>query len=441
MTRSKFYLSLLPGLEFANGRGYAQDKPGVSMAVFAFSVHRSITTEPERGPLPASPARVRDLIPPGGASLDEKTREHFGSRLGFDFSRVRIHSGTVADTMARSVQAHAYTLGEHVVFRAGRFAPDTSKGQRLLAHELVHVAQGSALPTSSRETPTISHPHDPAEREADETAARIVGSGGWAERGACTTGATERATTPYAPPQSLAPVSTRPVDRRPTLHRTAVGGNAFGNWDVDQVPMSATGTSHEYHHRIRITFEPDAGTVDSPEIGFVQAAQVVRTGAGTWALPAGKDISKRVSSSRWSIDSETKRGWVGYNDANNPFAAARPGGLPPRMVVEPGSSPEPLKKAVTRDWPGWSVPNLSWSFNTAAVARRGPDSGAVYGSVTWGFEVDAANKVDPHQVRFHNAPGPAWQGAVAAWNKQAKGPVAGRVKPDQQALPEVKLSP
>jgi hypothetical protein len=353
------------------------------------------------------------LLPPGGVPLDRTVRERFGFRLGFDFSRVRIHSSGVADAMARSVGAHAYTLGEHVVFRAGRFAPDTADGQRLLAHELMHIAQGSALPASSNETPTISHPHDSVEREAERSA----------DAGA-----------------SLAP-ATRRVGGRPTLCRAAVGGNTFGNWDVDQVPMSAAAAGGEYHHRIRITFQPDAGTVDSPEIAFVQAAQIVKTGAGTWALPAGMDISKRVSSSQWSIDSVTKRGWVGYDEAGSPYAVPRPGGLPKRMIVEPGSSPKPLKNAVTRDWPGWNVPNLSWSFNTAAVAKRGPDTGSVYGTVTWGFEVDAANKVDPHQVRFHNAPGPAWQSAAAAWNKQATGPAAGRVRPDQEPLPAFKLFP
>ena len=109
------------------------------------------------------------------------------------------------------------------------------------------------------------------------------------------------------------------------------------------------------------------------------------------------------------------------------------------MIVEPGSSPTPLRNAVTRDWPGWNVPNLSWSFDTAAVAKRGPDVGTVYGAVTWGFNVDAANAIQPRPIAFHDAPGPAWQGATAAWNRQARGPAAGRVAADQQALPALIL--
>jgi hypothetical protein len=39
------------------------------------------------------------------------------------------------------VRALAYTVGPHVVFAPGRYAPGTREGRRLLAHELAHVAQ------------------------------------------------------------------------------------------------------------------------------------------------------------------------------------------------------------------------------------------------------------------------------------------------------------
>jgi peptidoglycan hydrolase-like protein with peptidoglycan-binding domain len=62
-------------------------------------------------------------------------------RFGFDFSRVRVHSGPAAEQSAQRVKANAYAVGHHVVFGAGRFAPGTHEGRRLLAHELVHVLQ------------------------------------------------------------------------------------------------------------------------------------------------------------------------------------------------------------------------------------------------------------------------------------------------------------
>ncbi len=63
------------------------------------------------------------------------------SRFGYDFSRVRVHTGTRAAHAARSMNAEAYTLGSHIVFAAGRYAPATRRGRDLLVHELTHVVQ------------------------------------------------------------------------------------------------------------------------------------------------------------------------------------------------------------------------------------------------------------------------------------------------------------
>jgi hypothetical protein len=65
-------------------------------------------------------------------------------RFGYDFSQVRIHTGPAAERSTRDVDAHAYTVGPSIVFNAGRFAPGTTEGRRLLAHELTHVIQQGA---------------------------------------------------------------------------------------------------------------------------------------------------------------------------------------------------------------------------------------------------------------------------------------------------------
>jgi hypothetical protein len=62
-------------------------------------------------------------------------------RFGFDFSHVRVHADSHAAEAARTVNARAFTLGSSVVFGAGRYAPGTSEGRQLLAHELTHVVQ------------------------------------------------------------------------------------------------------------------------------------------------------------------------------------------------------------------------------------------------------------------------------------------------------------
>ncbi len=62
-------------------------------------------------------------------------------RFGHDFAHVRVHTGSKAAESARTVNALAYTAGQNIVFGAGNYAPGTSTGRRLMAHELTHVVQ------------------------------------------------------------------------------------------------------------------------------------------------------------------------------------------------------------------------------------------------------------------------------------------------------------
>lgn len=61
---------------------------------------------------------------------------------GLDLSHVRVHTGAAASAAARAVGARAFTVGDHIVFSAGRFNPQSAAGQKLLAHELTHVVRG-----------------------------------------------------------------------------------------------------------------------------------------------------------------------------------------------------------------------------------------------------------------------------------------------------------
>ena len=76
-----------------------------------------------------------------GAPLDTASRSYFEPRFGHDFSRVRVHTDAPAAESARAVNALAYTVGRDVVFRDGQYAPGTSAGKQLLAHELTHTIQ------------------------------------------------------------------------------------------------------------------------------------------------------------------------------------------------------------------------------------------------------------------------------------------------------------
>jgi hypothetical protein len=88
-----------------------------------------------------APPIVHEVLNSAGQPLDPETRAFMEPRFGHDFSHVRVHSGAAAEQSARGLKAHAYTVGHSVVFGAGRFAPGTHEGRRLLAHELTHVTQ------------------------------------------------------------------------------------------------------------------------------------------------------------------------------------------------------------------------------------------------------------------------------------------------------------
>ncbi len=88
-------------------------------------------------------------------------------RFGRDFGQVRIHTSPTAAEAARSVASRAFTMGRDIVFGAGQFAPHTTSGRELLAHELTHVVQQGALGGARRPPRHIQRTGDPDQRPID----------------------------------------------------------------------------------------------------------------------------------------------------------------------------------------------------------------------------------------------------------------------------------
>ena len=110
----------------------------------------------------------------GGQQLDDSTRADMEGHLGADLSGVRVHTGGQADALNRSVQAEAFTTGNDVFFKSGKYSPGTSDGRGLLAHELTHVVQqnSGAVGGDSR----VSSPDDAHEVEAKSVGAEVAAS-------------------------------------------------------------------------------------------------------------------------------------------------------------------------------------------------------------------------------------------------------------------------
>jgi hypothetical protein len=126
--------------------------------------------EEERSP-------VHDVVSGGGRPLEPDVRSDMEGRLGHDFGDVRVHDDSAAHESARSVNAHAYTVGSNIVFQRDTYDPGSDSGRTMLAHELTHVVQQRSGPVDG--TPTgggikVSDPSDRFEREAAANAERVM---------------------------------------------------------------------------------------------------------------------------------------------------------------------------------------------------------------------------------------------------------------------------
>jgi len=89
----------------------------------------------------AAPASVKSALSGSGRPLEPSLRRDMEQRFGHEFSGVRVYSGAAAGQSAADMNANAYTIGQDIVFGAGKFEPGTQEGRRLIAHELTHVVQ------------------------------------------------------------------------------------------------------------------------------------------------------------------------------------------------------------------------------------------------------------------------------------------------------------
>ncbi|MER7465879.1 DUF4157 domain-containing protein [Streptomyces sp. NPDC097981] len=120
---------------------------------------------------PVQRSAVHDVLAGAGRPLDTALREEMESRLGADFTDVRIHDDSAARASAASVGARAYTSGSHVVIGDG------GADKHTLAHELTHVIQQRQGPVAGTDNGAglkVSDPSDRFEQEAEANATRVM---------------------------------------------------------------------------------------------------------------------------------------------------------------------------------------------------------------------------------------------------------------------------
>jgi len=121
------------------------------------------------------PDSVSDTLSKPGQPLDHETRGYMESRFGADFNGIRIHHDSSAAQSARDVDAHAYTLGQHIVFNQGQYQPQSESGRHLIAHELAHTLQQQGLQRAGISSLQDQGPeYQRLEREADQVADTVM---------------------------------------------------------------------------------------------------------------------------------------------------------------------------------------------------------------------------------------------------------------------------
>ncbi|MFF7528469.1 DUF4157 domain-containing protein [Streptomyces bobili] len=140
-------------------------------AVAALAERERHTHDAGCGHAPVQRSAVNQVIASPGSPLPTPVRQDMESRLGADFTDVRLHTDATARRSAAEVGARAYTSGSHIVIGDGGADPHT------LAHELTHVIQQRQGPVAGTDNGSglrISDPSDRFEREAEANAHRVM---------------------------------------------------------------------------------------------------------------------------------------------------------------------------------------------------------------------------------------------------------------------------
>lgn len=105
----------------------------------------------QAGPTSNFERTLQQAVHSGGKPLHAPTQSFMENRFGYDFSTVRVHHDNQAAALSQQVNARAFTFKNNIFFGPSQYQPDSSGGQRLIAHELAHtLQQGKAGTTIQR---------------------------------------------------------------------------------------------------------------------------------------------------------------------------------------------------------------------------------------------------------------------------------------------------
>ena len=343
------------------GDKFEQEADRVAEQVLARPEQADMSSAPPRiqrytgqptGQMDSAPASVDRVLASFGRPMEPLLRLDMEQRFGYDFSRVRVHSGAASENSARDVNAHAYTAGHDIVFGAGKFAPQTCEGRRLIAHELTHVVQQSG-------------PNANSVGEINETRGPI-------------------------------PSSSRVLQRK----KVATG---FGEFETTRF------NAHDSGVDIILTFDPDEAEVDATKIALVQSVKATNEAKTAYAINpsiASRMVKKGKAGAGYAIDASGETNNPLYFDIKNlgateelkdtPSPADTSAVLGDKTNYQFGYC---YKKHATDarkfkqsaglfDRPdGMKRVGAGMMFETTALAIEGTDKDKYYGAVKWGYTI------------------------------------------------------
>jgi len=332
----------------------------------------------------------------GGRPLPESSRSFMESRFGMDFSHVRIHTGDYAASLSRDLGARAFTVGKDIYLGTSSFSPESAEGRRLLAHELTHTLQQRVVPSG----------HLGAQPMIQKT-----------DGDKANTAFGEFEAVKYHPLKRKADGKEVGVEmflrfnpgakvdaKQIALTQSVTGqraGTSFAGLDPNYGRRSATSGPGKGHFIDVLAGYPSPlyATAATPTAGADASKLTSYPTMPSTALTAPQITAQEAAT---GITGETRTGFgkhgYRYMDA---------GHLKGPEAAELYDSPQQ-----------GSAGNTDATFESAALAIEGTQKDTYYGSVSWGFRLDAAGKFSmvPFKAISQGTPSVNFLTAASVWS-------------------------
>ena len=227
----------------------------------------------------------------------------------------------------------------------------------------------------------------------------------------------------------MAPAGSRALEvQRQVVQRTPISTD-YGEFDTTKYDKVGP-VGSEYGVDIVLTFDPDKTKVDAEKVGLTQTARSQLAGASVVLEPSRRG---RVVPSGTGEGREIDRTTLGAY--GNPLYAAGVPGAKDKLgdtatvaswgqhgwnyTDKAGTAHHEIAKLIDRPTLPGHGNNAGQTFETAALAVEGAQSGTYMGSVSWGWSVDNAGKFSqlPLKRVSKGKPSTKFVAAAKQWNK------------------------